>query len=226
MPTSLLDRAIYSYADVDRLVGLRAGTARRWLDGYTRGRAFYEPVLRAESTDQDLVTWGEFVEARLLAEFRDRKVSIQRMRPAIVRLREEFGNYPLAHARPWLDVDGRELVRLVQDEVGLEDSLQFVVVRNGQLLLTAGTERFRGSVEYDGGVVTALRPAGATPDVLMDPQRSFGQPALRNVRTDVLAEDFRAGAGREELADLYELTPEQVDQAIRFELITMRDHVA
>lgn len=34
--SSLLDRAIYSYADVDRLVGLHAGTARRWLEGYER----------------------------------------------------------------------------------------------------------------------------------------------------------------------------------------------
>jgi hypothetical protein len=31
MATPLLERAIYSYADVDRLVGVRAGTARRWL---------------------------------------------------------------------------------------------------------------------------------------------------------------------------------------------------
>ena len=29
MPTTPLDRAIYSFADVDRLVGLHAGTARR-----------------------------------------------------------------------------------------------------------------------------------------------------------------------------------------------------
>lgn len=181
MSTSVLDRAIYSYADVDHLVGLHAGTARRWLDGYTRGRTFYELVLRAERTDQDLVTWGELVESRLLSEFRDRRISIQQMRPAILRLREEFGKYPLAHARPPLEVDGRELVRRVQDEVGLEDWLQFVVVRNGQLLLAAGTERFRNSAEYDGGVVTVLRPSVATPDVVMDPQRSFGQPALRNV---------------------------------------------
>ena len=171
MPSSLLDRAIYSYADVDRLVGLHSGTARRWLDGCTRGDTFHAPVLRAERTGQDIVTWGEFVEARLLSEFHDRRVSIQRMRPAIVRLREEFGRYPLAHARPWLDVDGRELVRIVQDEVGLEDSLQFVVVRNGRLRLTPGTGRFRGSVEYDGGVVAALRPSEATTlDVRMDPQ--------------------------------------------------------
>lgn len=226
MPTSLLDRAIYSYSDLDRLVGLHAGTARRWLDGYTRTGTFYEPVLRAAPTGEDVVTWGELVEARLLAEFRDRKVPIQKMRPAIVRLREEFGAYPLAHAAPWLDVEGRELVRLVQDEVGLDGPLQFVVVRNDQLMLTDGTERFRHAVDYDEGIVHALRPVPATPQVLMDPQRSFGQPAVRSVRTDVLAEDFRAGTTREEFTDLYDLTPDQVDQALRFELISSRAHVA
>ncbi len=152
MAESLLERAIYSYADVDRLVGLRAGTAKRWLEGYTRLGQFYDPVLRPEPAGCDSVTWGEMVEARLLAEFRDMDVPVQRMRPAIVKLREEFGRYPLAHARPFLDVDGRELVKVVQEQVGLERRLQLVVVRDGQYLLTDAAERFRSTVEYDGPV--------------------------------------------------------------------------
>ncbi|OJU40725.1 MAG: hypothetical protein BGN97_05305 [Microbacterium sp. 69-10] len=53
----------------------------------------------------------------------------------------------------------------------------------------------------------------------MDPARTFGQPAIRNVRTEILAEDFRAGSTRDEIAELYDLTASQVDEAIRFELI-------
>jgi uncharacterized protein (DUF433 family) len=53
----------------------------------------------------------------------------------------------------------------------------------------------------------------------MDPRRAFGRPAVRNVRTDSLAEDYRAGTSRDDLVDLYDLAPEQVDAAIRFELI-------
>lgn len=159
------------------------------------------------------------VEARLLAEFRDLKVPVQRMRPAIVKLRDEFGRYPLAHARPFLDVQGRELVQVVQQEVGLERGLQLVVVREGQYMLTAAAQRFSSAVAYDDNVASLLRPDLRTPDVVMDPRRAFGQPAVRNVRTDSLAEDYRAGTGRVDLADLYDLTPEQVDEAIRFELI-------
>lgn len=225
MATSLLDRAIYSYADVDRLVGLYAGTARRWLEGYARGGHFYDPVLRAEPSGSDTVTWGEMVEARLLAEFRSRAVPVQRLRPAIVRLRAEFGPYPLAHARTLLDVEGRELVRLVEDEVGLDRRLRLVVVRNDQFLLTETTERFRAAVEYQDGIVSRLRPQSRIPEVVMDAQRAFGQPAVRNVRTDTLAEAYRAGAAREELADLYDLTNEQVDSALRFEMI-VGEHAA
>lgn len=226
MATSLLDRAIYSYSDVDRLVGLHAGTARRWLDGYERTGRFYDPVLREAPTGRDVVTWGEMVEARLLAEFRSKHVPVQKLRPAIVRLREEFGRYPLAHARPFLDVEGRELVRAVQEEVGVDRLLQLVVVRNGQTLLAQATQRFNDTVLYEGGVVVRLNPNPRTPHVQMDPTRAFGQPSIRNVRTDSLAEAYRAGTSREDLADLYELNPTQVDEAIRFELIAGSEHAA
>ncbi|MGW6277158.1 DUF433 domain-containing protein [Kribbella sp. NPDC055071] len=222
MADTLLDRAIYSYPDVDRLVGLYSGTARRWLEGYERGGRFYDPVLRTEPTGGDEVTWGEMVEARLLAELRSRNVPVQRLRPAILRLRKEFGRYPLAHARPFLDVEGRELVRIVQEQVGLEGPLQLVVIRNGQLVLAESAARFSTAVEYIGDIAGQLTPDPRTPDVLMDPQRSFGQPSVRNVRTESLAEDFRAGTPRDELAEFYDLSPEQIDGAIRFELIAGR----
>ncbi|WP_426518284.1 DUF433 domain-containing protein [Diaminobutyricibacter sp. McL0618] len=226
MAASLLDRAIYSYADVDRLVGLHSGTARRWLEGYERSSRFYEPVLRPEPSGAEAVTWGEMVEARLLAEFRSQQVPVQRLRPAIVRLRDEFGRYPLAHARLFLDVEGRELVRAVQEEAGLDRPLRFVVVRNGQAMLAEATQRFCDAVEYDDGVVARLAPNLRTPGVVMDPARAFGQPAVRNVRTDAIAEDYRAGTSREEFAELYDLSAAQVDEAIRFEFIAGTEHAA
>ena len=226
VPADLLNRAIYSYADVDRLVGLHPGTARRWLEGYTREGHFYDPVLRPSPSGSDEVTWGEMVEARLLAEFRRRDVTVQRLRPAIVELRQEFGRYPLAQARPFLDVEGRELVRLVQEHVGLEPQLQLVVIRNGQLVLADSAMRFSTAVEYVDDVVGRLSPNPRTPGVIMDPARSFGQPAIRSVRTETLAEDYRAGAHREELSDLYDLTLDEVDEAIRFELIARDAYAA
>lgn len=211
---SLLDRRVYALADVDRLLALPVGTARRWIDGYDRGGVHYPPVVRVKRTRDEAVTWGEFVEARLLAEFRSRGASMQRLRPAVVQLRDEFGRYPLAHASPFLDVDGRELVRRVQDRVGISDQEMLVVVRSGQLIMSAPVKDFVEDVQYspdaDAAAVVPVRFGGL---VTLDPLHQHGRPVVRAVPTEIAAEQFRAGESTEAIADLFELTMAQVEQA-------------
>lgn len=219
---SLLDRPVYVFDDVDRLLGLAKGTARRWIDGYSRGGRTYAPVIRAESAGDDTVTWGEFVETRLLAGFR-RDVPMIRLRPAIQALREEFRTrYPLAHARPYIDAQGRELVKAIQDEVGLDVSLRLVVVRNGQMLLTEPAAQFRRSADFgeDQEVVQRLHPAPNIEEVWIDPNRQSGDPVVRGVPTSVLAELFRAGDSITQIADWYELQRTEVEAALRYEQLT------
>lgn len=123
-------------------------------------------------------------------------------------------------------MEGRELVRVVQDQVRLEREVQLVVVRSGQLMLADPTRRFAEAVDYVDGVASSIRVHAGAPGVVMDPMRAFGQPAVRSVRTDSLAEEFRAGSSYEELADVYDLTTEQVQAAIRFELIAGHETAA
>ena len=220
--TSLLDRRLYGLAQVDRLLTLNTGTARRWIQGYDRGGKEYPPVVRPERNDDDIVTWGEFVETRLLAEYRGAGVPMVRMRPAIMRLRETLETrFPLATAHPFLDVAGRELVLRIQNEVDLERSLQLVVVRNGQVVLTDQAEEFVRSVDYgDGGAIaTSIRPLSGASEVVVDPLRQFGQPVVRSVPTEVIAELVRAGDRIQMIAELYDLTTDEVEAAVRFELV-------
>ena len=86
-PIDLLARPVYGMSQVDWILRLHPGTASRWIDGYTRGGKEYPPIVRLEKTDDDIVTWGEFTEARLLSEFRDAGIPIIRMRPAVEELR-------------------------------------------------------------------------------------------------------------------------------------------
>jgi hypothetical protein len=101
--TSMLDREVYLYAEVDRLIGLSSGTARRWINGYERSGKGYEPILRVAPRDTEWATWGEFVETRILAEYRDENIPTAGLRGAIDGLRRMYGiDYPLAHLRPYL----------------------------------------------------------------------------------------------------------------------------
>jgi uncharacterized protein (DUF433 family) len=165
---------------------------------------------------------GRVVETRLLAQYRDAGVPMIHLRPAIDQLRAQLQTpYPLAPARTWLDVDGRELVWKVQDQVGLERSLALVVVRTGQTVLdwSAPADAFRRSIEWtsdvDGRQPRLVHPDVDLDQVDIDPLRGFGEPVVRNVRTEIIVELFRAGESPEGIAETYELEREAVPQALR-----------
>jgi uncharacterized protein (DUF433 family) len=222
----LPDRPVYGFGQVDHILGLKAGTSARWIDGYRRAGRSYAPVIRPERTGDEIVTWGEFIEARLLAEYRDKGVPLVRMRPAVEKLREELNTrYPLASAKTWLAVEGRELVRKVQDEVGLDRRL-LIVVRNDQQMLdwSAPAQEFADSLHWEDvgprkrPVVTSLRPDPAIRDVVVNPLRRFGEPSINGVPTEVIRELYAAGDPIEMISELYHLPRHLVEAAVRYEL--------
>lgn len=131
---SLLDRPVYLYSEVDRLLGLRGGTSRRWVNGYSRPGRSHEPILRAGRLPTDWATWGEFVGARILAEYQDMNIAAARLRAAVTELRDMFGTaYPLAYLRPYLAAEPA----LGTEALGRSDESQPMVLRTRQLLLGA-----------------------------------------------------------------------------------------
>jgi len=217
--TGVLDREVYGMAEAARLLGLRsAARLRGWIDGYRT----YPPVIRLEPTGSDLVTWGEFVEARYLGEYRNRhKIPLQRLRPAILELRKKFRvPYPLAHAGPYLDVANRELLLRLQEEAGLGRRLApLVVIRNDQLVLAEPAESFVAKVDFASadGPVERVYPLDKSQPVVIDPLRSFGAPSVRGIRTENLYELFQADESVDAIAAAYDLDPADVEAAIRFE---------
>ena len=216
----LLSRPVYAVGQVDRILSLPAGTARRWIDGYRRGDRPYPPVVRLETTGDEIVTWGEFVETRLLAEFRNAGVPMVHLRPTVEQLRKVFtARYPLAHAAPLLEQEGRELVWQVQEKVGLERQLR-LVVRTDQLTLSQPADNFVNAADFSGldGSTVRVRPIGTFRSVWVDPLRQFGEPAVRSVPTAVIAEQYRAGDGARYIANAYDLSEDEVNDALRYEL--------
>ncbi len=218
---TILDREVYAMSEAARLLGVRTARLRSWVDGYSRAGRTYEPVIRLRSTGSDVLTWGEFVEAGYLREYRIKhEISLQRLRPAIIALREQFGvPYPLAHAKPY--VADRELVFELQEGLGLSGSLApLVVVRNRQLILSDAARSFVEKVEFaspENGPVVRLYPDSRSSPVSIDPERAFGAPAVRGVRTETLFELFRAGESVDQIARGYDLDPSAVEAALRYE---------
>lgn len=221
----LLDRPTYLYAEVDRLAGIPSGTARRWINGYDRAGKHYEPILRVATQDTEWVTWGEFVEARMLAEFRDQNVPTPKLRAAVDKLRADFGTaYPLAHLGPYLAAERGELAihgkGLSPDDEGL------IVVRTGQRILEASREVINAATlasDSNGDKFAAeIEPDAEYPGIKVNPDRLSGQPTFegRRIAVAMIAGMVEAGERREDLAGDFNLSLTQVDAAVRY----MRKH--
>lgn len=212
----VLDRRLYPVAEAARMLRMPPSTLSWWLEGdVQRG---YAPVLRLEATGDRTLTWGEYVEAGYLREYRKRKVPLQELRPYVARLREEFGvPYPLAHARPFIG-PGRQLVERVEDSLGLDAQLRMIVISSGQRLLGGPAEAFVERVDFaPEGAASRLFPAGAHSSVVIDPLLAGGAPTIRGIRTDVLPELIARGEPLSSVGADYGLPIADLQQALAYE---------
>lgn len=230
MSSTVLDRELYDEALAAEVLGVPRPTLHYWLEGGERGGRTYAPVLRPAATGSHIVTWGEFVEARYLREYRrSLGASMQSLRGFIEYLRNKVGvPYPLAHARPWVG-PGRHLFIAAQEEAGLPPKLWACVEpQTGVMLLLPPAESFLERVEFDGeedGIVVRLRPSGPDSQVVIDPEIRFGSPVVQGIPTETIAEQVEAGDSIESVARDFNLDLATVIDALSFEGFG-RAHVA
>lgn len=224
---SLMDRLVYTYPQVDRVLELTKGTALRWLNGYRRDGVWYAPILRVEPKKTHWVSWGEFVETRLLAGYRDvDRIPVPQLRRVVEVLRDKFDRtYPLANARPYLKPAGRRMLWKAQEEAGLPNMFGEEVT--GQLLLAPWVEQFVEAARFDddqGGDVASIRPDPDFPVVRLDPRVRGGEPVMNghSVRVSTIAGLVRAGEHPAEVAEWYDLTESEVRQAVNYDRLHAR----
>ena len=198
---------VYSVAEAAGCLGVPVSTLTTWGRGYVRRRAS-----GAESVANPVVTFvgaaerGPVVpfvglaEGLVLAAFRKAGVPMQRIRPALARLGEEIElEHALASRR--LYTDGAEVLYDFAERSGDtpegRSARDLVVVRHGQRVFAEVVQSYLRRVEFaEDGYVRLIRlPIYTTAEVVVDPDRGFGQPVF--VRGGARVEDvlamFRAG---------------------------------
>lgn len=208
---SLLHQPVYIYSQVDRLLELTSGTARRWINGYRHGRRTYDPIIRPQSRNTTWVTWGEYVEARLLANWRDvDKLPIPKLRRLAEYLRRETGDeFPLATYSTLMRPEGKTIAWQAQQFADLPEDLA-VEVATGQIVWTPVVERLVQAANFGPDttpegrrMVSELTADDDFPLIKLDVRRRGGQPVIqgRNVRASTIAELVAAGESREDVAE-------------------------
>lgn len=210
----------YSYAEADRLANVSRGTAKRWLTGYVYVAAHGERVQlppvtkRARAAAQDGVSFLDLVE--LAGIGRLKKIGgfdLPRIRQIILNSQKQFGvDHPLAYLR--FKIGGRDAF------VETADRLVDVLRHKGRQAWSEVLSPFLDTLDYiDNTVAYRWWPDGKDNVVVVDPEYGYGLPVIAGsgVRTELVLERFNAGENREQIAEDFSISPEEVDHALRFE---------
>lgn len=195
----------YTPAEVGRLAGVTARHIGRW--------AREGIILPSISQRPNVYSYADAGEAILAHYLMDQGKSPRDMKAIVLTLRASYGPWPLAAAP--LAHDGQLLLEYDADrEVWKSvDRPQHEVIGGTLLNLKVIREALRR-----GGWV-ALGSHGPFDNIEVDPDRHSGSPVIRDTRiaASFVANLAGADGGRQTLVEDYELTNEQIDDAVSYE---------
>lgn len=204
---------LMNLAEAGRYLHIPRQTFHRWARGYERG----EPLIhvRPMSADGLPVTFIALAEAHVLDALREAGVRPQKIRPALDKLKEEFGReYVLA--APELATDG---VDVLWDFSQTEAGRELITGDTGQGVIREIVEDSMSYIAWDdGGDPSELWLRHWLPSkVTVDVRRSFGQPIFDGVGVRVadVAGMMKAGETAETVADEFGISVADARTAAR-----------
>lgn len=206
---------LLTLGDAARCLGLPVETLRRWAEPDEDGWSLVH-VLPGDGSGVR-VPFVALAEALVLAALRRAGLRVAKARPALVALQQQFGRDHVLAARE-LATDGIDLLwDFSRSHADPADPL--MVAGTNQ---TVFREIVAGYLRYltwaDDGYPRMIRlPVFEPSNVVVDPDRAFGQPILAHSRVRVadLAAMVNAGEDPHDVATEYEVTDGDVWAATR-----------
>ena len=212
----------YTAPEAARLLKIPALNIRRWLGGYSyrhRGEQIAQPPLwrpqlprRGRQID---LGFRDLVELRFVDAFLKAGLSLSTIRKCLEHARREVDDdRPFSTRR--FQTDGRTIFF---EGVASSDESAVLDLKNRQFVFKRIIERTFRDLDFENDAVSRWRPYHGKQSIVLDPQRSFGQPiaAKFGVPTVTLFEAVAAEGAVERVAYLYEVPVSIVRDAVLFE---------
>ncbi|HKN98048.1 MAG TPA: hypothetical protein VJX10_13085 [Pseudonocardiaceae bacterium] len=228
-----LDRfatALYTVPEAARYLDVPTSTLNSWAHGYRnrppgRREVVGAPILTTvtrRAVRLPIIPFIGLAEGAVLTAIRRSGVPMQRIRPALEQLDAQIGlSHALASRR--LYTDGAEILfdyaEMTEDPDLVRAARDLVVVRNGQRVFNEVVAAYLRRLEFDEhGYVRLIRlPAYEVAEIVVDPDRGFGQPIFAHggARLDDALSLFRAGEPLNVVADEYGIPRDHLEDAVR-----------
>ncbi len=232
---------LYGLNEAARYLKLHVNTLRSWVCG----RPYFVkneqkksiPVIHLPDNNKPLLSFMNLVEIHVISAItRIHKVHLKKVRIALEYLEDKFpSNHPLAEKQFWTD----------DFELYFEHHKDLICAsRDGQIVMKEIIEQYLQRIDRDNFDKTPLRVYPFSREILfsslkenpksvlektpknisIDPLIAFGRPAIAGtgIATNIIAGRFGAGEKIEALADDYELTKTQIEEALDYEGISRK----
>lgn len=220
--TDLREQPAYGLAEAARYLKLPAPTLRSWVAGRAypkaKGVGHFRPLIHPPQTNPPVLSFWNLIEAHVLRSLRiEHAVTIRAVRQAL-----DYAERTLKIKRLLLSRDLRtDAGKLFLDKYGALIDLP----ASGQLAMRLVFEEHLKRVEWDEWKFPVrLYPFVSTGTlaprtIAIDPKIAFGRPivARAGVSTAAIAGRIDAKEAAAEIAADYDLTVEEVEQAVLYE---------
>lgn len=221
-PNSLLGVGLYTSSEAAKLTSMRPERVRRWINGYRYVRdgetRFSEPLWTSDVIVDDIrhLSFRDLLELRFLKLFHEQaRLSIPTIRKAFYVARDVLGEeHPFSSKS--FRTDGRGIF-LEISESSKDTKLLDLLKR--QYAFKHLVEQSFKNIDFDENAPTRWWPMSKTSNVVLDPNRSFGQPiaSKSGVPTKALADAVATEGSVKLAAELFEVSTKAVRDAVRFE---------
>lgn len=220
---TILATPAYPFDEAAHYLNIPLSSLKTWCLGQGHGvrKRAYKPVIRLDGNDRRALSFLNLVEAHVLAAIRRKHhVSLPKVRLALTYISRKLNlNRPLASQD--FQTDG---IDLFVEKLGALINL----AREGQTeMKDLIKEHLKRIVRDTTGLPIRLflfthndEIRDQPSPVVVDPTIAFGRPVLagRSVPTAVLADRFKAGDTLLQLAEDYDTSTQNIEEALRCEL--------
>lgn len=220
---NLIGIGLYTSAEAARLLRVPTPRVRRWMRGYHYAvddqRRRIEPLWTPQIPPLDgsvELGFRDLTELRFVVRFLEAGLSLQ-----MVRTAQRLARIMICEERPFstcrFATDGRRIFLEMAD--GTEDP-KLIDLANRQFAFRTLIEPSFKDLDFEAGVAARWWPMPGRKSIVIDPQRSFGQPiaAEYGVPTATLAAAVGAEGSVKAAARAYEVAPSVVRDALDFEV--------